>query len=92
MLLLVQKSCFTLGAKVSSCLSYLYASAGSKQRCDVLQGRFNALKTFQYLEGLGLVQKATSPPDLSHQCNPFQVRSLKASRRVLPLAYLTGCE
>ena len=58
----------------------------------MLQGRFDALKAFQYLEGLGLVRKATSPPDLSHQCDPFQVRSLTASRRVLPLAWLTGCK
>ena len=56
----------------------------------MLQGRFNALKAFQYLEGLGLVRTATSPPDISYQCNPFQVRSLAAFRCLLPLAQLTG--
>ena len=39
-----------------------------------MQGRSNALKAFQYLESQGLVSKASSTPDLSHQCNPFQVR------------------
>ncbi|CAK0784393.1 hypothetical protein CVIRNUC_007597 [Coccomyxa viridis] len=48
-------------------------SVPSMQGQLVSNGRFDALKAFQYLEGLGLVRKATSPPDLSHQCNPFQV-------------------
>ena len=38
-----------------------------------LQGRSNALKAFQHLEGQGLVRKASSTPDLSRQCDPFQV-------------------
>lgn len=38
-----------------------------------MQGRLNALKAFQYLEGQRLVQKARTPPDQTQQCNPIQV-------------------